>query len=71
MHLIRTIGDRRTVVSLDINKIFRGKAPDPILQPNDILYQPSSFIKVAIQQGGIGVVLGAASLAFTAIAFTH
>jgi polysaccharide export outer membrane protein len=71
LHLIRTIGDRRTVVKLDIDKIFRGKAPDPILQPNDILYLPSSVLKVAIQQGGIGAVLGAASLAFTAIAITR
>jgi len=71
LHLIRTVGDHRTVVSLDINKIFSGKAPDPILQPNDILYLPSSVLKVAIQQGGIGVVLGAASLAFTAIAITR
>jgi len=71
LHLIRTVGDRRTVVSLDIDKIFRGKAPDPILQPNDILYLPSSVLKVAIQQGGIGAVLGAASLAFTAIAITR
>jgi len=71
LHLIRTIGDHRTVVKLDINAIFRGKAPDPILQPNDILFLPSSVLKVAIQQGGVGAVLGAASLAFTAIALTH
>jgi len=71
LHLIRTIGDRRTVVTLDVNKIFRGEAPDPILQPNDILYLPSSVLKVAIQQGGIGAVLGAASLALTAIAITR
>ena len=71
LHLIRTVGDHRTVVSLDVDKIFRGKAPDPILQPNDILYLPSSVLKVAIQQGGIGAILGAASLAFTAIAITR
>jgi len=71
LHLIRTVGDHRTVVTLDANKVFRGKAPDPILQPNDILYLPSSVVKVAIQQGGIGAVLGAASLALTAIAITH
>jgi polysaccharide export outer membrane protein len=71
LHLIRTIGDRRTVVTLDVDKIFRGKAPDPILQPNDILYMPSSVIKVAIQQGGIGAVLGAASLAITGVALAR
>lgn len=71
LHLIRTIGDHRSVVKLDVNAIFRGKAPDPILQPNDILFLPSSVLKVAIQQGGIGAVLGAASLAFTAIAITR
>jgi polysaccharide export outer membrane protein len=71
LHLIRTVGDHRTVVKLDVDAIFKGKAPDPILQPNDILYLPSSIIKVAIQQGGIGAILGAASLAVTGIALSR
>jgi polysaccharide export outer membrane protein len=71
LHLIRTVGDHRTVVKLDVGAIFEGKAPDPILQPNDILYLPSSALKIAIQQGGLGAILSAASLAVTAIAVTR
>lgn len=68
VRIIRTIGDKRTVVKLDIDAAFNGKAPDPILQPNDIVFVPQSGLKVAIEQGGLGALLGAVSLAITSIA---
>lgn len=71
VRIIRTIGDKRTVVKLDATAVFNGKAPDPILQPNDIVYIPQSAIKVAIEQGGIGTLIGAVSLAITAVAVTR
>lgn len=71
LHLIRTIGTQRTVVKLDIQKVLYGKAPDPILQPNDIVFLPSSTLKAAISNGGVSVVLGLASLAVSAIAINH
>jgi polysaccharide export outer membrane protein len=71
LRIIRTIGDRRTVVKLDAHAVLYGKAPDPILQPNDIVFLPTSTIKSAIQQGGIGALLGAAGLAISAIAYSR
>jgi len=68
VRIIRTVGDKRTVVKLDVDAVFYGKAPDPILQPNDIVFVPQSGLKVAIQQGGLGALLGAVSLAITSIA---
>lgn len=68
VHIIRTVGDHRTVVKLDVNAVLNGKSPDPILQPNDIVYLPPSAVKVAIQQGGISVLFSAVSLALTSIA---
>ena len=71
LHLIRTVGNQRTVVKLDIQKVLYGKAPDPILQPNDILFLPSSTMKAAIANGGVGVVLGLASVALSAVAINR
>ena len=71
LRVIRTIGDRRTVVKLDAKAVLFGKAPDPILQPNDIVFLPTSTIKAAIVQGGIGTLFGAAGLAVSALAYSH
>lgn len=71
LRIIRTIGDRRTVVKLDAKAVLFGKAPDPILQPNDIVFMPTSSVKAAISQGGIGVLLGVAGVAISALAYTR
>ncbi|SEG32108.1 polysaccharide export outer membrane protein [Bryocella elongata] len=71
VRIIRTIGDKRTVVKLDASAVFYGKAPDPILQPNDIVFVPQSGLKLAIEQGGLGTLIGAVSLAVTAIAIAR
>jgi polysaccharide export outer membrane protein len=62
LRIIRTVGDRRTVVKVDIKKVLYGKAPDPILQPNDIVFLPSSVIKASISNGSLGTILGIAGL---------
>jgi polysaccharide export outer membrane protein len=71
VRIIRTIGDKRTVVKLDAQAVFYGKAPDPILQPNDIVFVPQSGLKLAIEQGGLGTLVGAVSLVITAIAISR
>ena len=68
LRVIRTVGGERTVVKLDIKRVLYGKAPDPILQPNDIVFLPSSAIKAAIGNGSVGTLLGVASLLITATA---
>jgi polysaccharide export outer membrane protein len=63
LRIIRTVGDRRTVAVYNIKKVLDGKAPDPILQPNDIVYLPPVPLKQLIQSGGLGTVLGIIDLA--------
>jgi polysaccharide export outer membrane protein len=63
LRIIRTVGDRRTVAVYNIKKVLDGKAPDPILQPNDIVYLPPVPFKQLIESGGLGTVLGIVDLA--------
>jgi polysaccharide export outer membrane protein len=62
LRIVRTIGDRRTVVKVDIKKVLYGKDPDPILQPNDIVFLPDSALKASISNGSLGTVLGIVGL---------
>jgi polysaccharide biosynthesis/export protein len=62
VRLIRTVGDHRTVVKLDIQRILHGKDPDPILQANDIIFLPDSALKSFISNGSLGTLLGIVSL---------
>lgn len=61
LRIIRSNGLGRTVVQVDIRKVFKGQQPDPVLQADDIVYLPSSSVKEAIKFGGIGVLLGVTS----------
>lgn len=67
MRLIRTSGDHRTVVKLDIQRILHGKDPDPILQANDIVFLPDSALKASISNGSLGTLLGIVSLLIAVI----
>jgi polysaccharide export outer membrane protein len=69
LRLIRTIGDRRIVVKLDMKRVEYGRDPDPLLQPNDILFMPNSFLKTILTNGELGSVLGIASVLFSTIAY--
>lgn len=67
VRLIRTVGDHRTVVKLDIQRIMHGKDPDPILQANDIVFLPDSAIKASMANGSLGTLLGIVSLLIAVI----
>src|ERR1700742_2324666 len=67
VRLIRTVGDHRTVVKLDIQRILHGKDPDPILQANDIVFMPDSVFKASISNGSLGTLLGIVSLLIAVI----
>ena len=58
LRLIRTYGNERKVVNVDIKKIRDGKADDPILQANDIIFLPTEPMKAALKSLGIGGVIG-------------
>ena len=62
LRLIRTFGNDRKVVEVDIKKVRDGKAPDPVLQSNDIVFLPTNTMKAAIKSIGAGGVLGIVSL---------
>ena len=67
LHIIRTVGDHRTVVTLNIKDVLYGKAPDPIMQPNDIVFLPPSTFKASIANGSLGSILGIVSFGLAAI----
>jgi polysaccharide biosynthesis/export protein len=62
LRIIRSVGLTRQVVRIDIKKVIDGKAPDPVLQAEDIVFLPTSTMKAAIKSGGIGTLLGVVSL---------
>jgi len=68
LRIVRTLGLTRTVVKLDISKVLDGKAPDPVLQADDIVFLPSDSLKAAIKSGGINTVTSIASLLLIAFA---
>ena len=63
LRIIRTVGDHRTVAVYNIKKVLDGKVPDPILEPNDIIYLPPVPLKELLSSGGLGTLLGIADLA--------
>lgn len=67
MRIIRTTGNQRTLVKLDVKKVLYGKAPDPILQADDIIFLPTSMLKAIIANGGTGTVFGLASILITTL----
>jgi polysaccharide export outer membrane protein len=62
LRLIRTVGTDRKVVEVDVKKVRDGKAPDPVLQANDIVFLPTNEMKAALKSLGAGGVLGVVSV---------
>jgi polysaccharide export outer membrane protein len=60
--IIRTLGDKRTVMKVNVRDVLYGKAPDPILQPDDIVFLPSSALKSALSNGTLNTALSITSL---------
>lgn len=71
VHLIRTVGTTRTLTILRVDDVLKGKAPDPVLQADDILYMPSNKFYAAIRGGGISTALGLALTLVAAIQFVR
>ena len=71
LRIIRTNGEQRSVVKLDLKKVLDGKAPDPILQANDIIYLPSSTIKGSITNGSLSTILSVFSVALSTFALLY
>jgi len=69
LRLIRTDGNHREVVRLDIQRVMHGKDPDPILQANDIVFLPDSTMKASVSNGSLGTLLGIVSLLISVIRY--
>ena len=69
VRLSRTVGDQRTVVKIDIQRILHGKDPDPILQANDIVFLPDDAMKAFIANGSLGTLLGIVSLLISVVRY--
>jgi polysaccharide export outer membrane protein len=67
LRIIRSVGVDRQVVRVDIGKVIKGKAPDPVLEPEDIVFLPTNQMKAAIKSGGLSTLLGIASILIVAI----
>jgi len=65
LRLIRTVGTERKLVDVDIKKVREGKAPDPVLQPNDIVFLPTDAMKATLKSLGTSGVIGLATLLIT------
>jgi polysaccharide export outer membrane protein len=62
LRLIRTVGTERKVVDVDVKKVLYGKAPDPVLQANDIVFLPTNNTKAVLKSLGVGGIIGVVSL---------
>jgi polysaccharide export outer membrane protein len=67
LRIIRSVGVDRQVVHVDVKKVIEGRAPDPVLEPEDIVFLPTNSMKAAIKSGGISTLLGIASILILAI----
>lgn len=56
--IIRTTGATRREIPVNLKNVTEGKAPDPILQSDDIVMIPTDAFKAAIKGGGAGIALG-------------
>jgi polysaccharide export outer membrane protein len=60
-HIVRTTGDSKMLISLNVAKILKRQAPDVTLQSDDILFVPTNQMKAAIKGGGTGLIVSLAS----------
>jgi polysaccharide export outer membrane protein len=65
LRLIRTVGTERKVVKVDMKKVRDGRAPDPLLQANDIIFLPTDGMKAVLKSLGTSGVIGLATLLLT------
>jgi len=69
LRIIRTIGTDRKVVDVDIKKVRDGKAPDPVLQANDIVFLPTNAMKATLKGIGAAGVIAVVTILVAAHAY--
>ncbi len=56
--IIRTVGTKREEIPVNLKKVMFGKAPDPVLQNDDIVFIPPNSFKAGLKGGAAGIALG-------------
>lgn len=56
--IIRTVGQTRQEIPVDLRKVMFGKIPDPVLQNDDIVFVPTNSFKAGVKGGAAGLALG-------------
>ena len=51
--IVRTVGDKQTVINVQLAKVMRGESEDIPLESNDIVLVPTSAIKNLIRNGSV------------------
>lgn len=60
--IIRSQQGIKLEIPIPVKDVIKGKIPDPVLQPNDILYVPDSRAKAALSKGSEAIVQMAVGL---------
>lgn len=60
--IIRSQRGVKVEIAIRVKDVIKGKIPDPVLQPNDILYIPDSRAKTALSKGSAAIVQMAVGL---------
>ncbi len=60
MRIIRTAGTHRTAIPVDVKKVIAGKAPDPVLQTDDIVLLPTNNLRAVLRNGSVNTAVGIA-----------
>ena len=66
-YIIRTHGDKRYILDINLDEIQRGRQSDVALQANDVLLLPTNAMRAALKNGGAGIIAVLAS----AFIYTH
>ncbi len=61
LRIIHTHGGTVEYSTLNLDRLIRGKTPDPILESGDIVYVPNSMLKAALEIGIPSIVASTAS----------
>ncbi len=62
-HIVRKQNGQQTLIAINVSKILKGTVPDPILQPDDVLFVPTNQLKAVIKGGGPGIIVSAVDAA--------
>lgn len=61
--IVRVVDGKRVQIAVNLRKTMHGKAEDPVLQADDILFIPTNEMRAALKGGGANLAVGLATAA--------